>query len=65
MSNETERLIIGEGERAGWPISAPIVGDSGGYMMRWTKRGDGTFALEYWRSGDWIEVPVLSNPITL
>lgn len=65
MANESERLIIGEGERAGWPISAPITLNSDPYTMRWTKRGDGTFALEYCERGVWIEVPVLSNPITL
>jgi hypothetical protein len=47
---ETEkRIIIGQTEIAGMPISAPITKDpiylSNGLYICWKKRGDGTFAL--------------------
>lgn len=61
-----ERVIIGEGERAGLPVSAPIgpspVPQLPG-VLRWRKAGE-TFVLEqYGRSGccsfGWHEVPCI------
>lgn len=67
------RLIIGETERAGLPISAPVVkpDHSGQPIMqgalRWRKRPEGDFVLEqYGRHGccsyGWHEVPCIVEP---
>jgi hypothetical protein len=59
---EKQRIIIGESERAGLPISAPIemkrLGDTPATScpFRWHKKKD-SFSLEYWTGDDWMEVP--------
>ncbi len=68
MSNKPEesRLVIGEGERAGLPISAPIQSlDAPGTLVaeiRWHKR-DGYFALQWWNRSQqkWLDVPVVED----
>lgn len=59
-----ERIIIGEAERAGLPISAPVIHnetDCNAVGMRWVRR-DQSFALEVFREMfGWIEVPFFTR----
>lgn len=64
----SERIIIGESERAGHPISAPVEKSGDGFpstMIRWRHTGT-SFVLEQWKKnvhpsgkpfGIWVEVP--------
>jgi len=56
---EIKRIIIGENERAGLPISAPIADETETLpMLRW-RRNEHSFSLEYWctLTKKWREVP--------
>ena len=62
------RIIIGQNEIAGLPISAPIEKDDGAQFpkttVRWRKKGE-SFVLEQWKlenpkgptRGIWVEAP--------
>lgn len=66
----SERMIIGETEQAGLPISAPVETQGPDQIprttIRWRKK-DGSFVLEQWKlenprgptRGVWVEVPVV------
>lgn len=67
----TNRLVIGQHERAGHPISAPIESEGAGPItpgaLRWVHKKSGTFVLEqFGRKGcchiGWHEVPVIEEP---
>jgi len=66
------RIIIGESERAGLPISAPLqkphTGDVPEIKLRWRNTGT-SFVLELWRMVDnseskweWVEIPCVESP---
>lgn len=66
----TSRLVIGECERAGHPISAPVESERAGPVtpgaLRWVHKKSGTFVLEqFGRKGcchiGWHEVPVIEE----
>ena len=67
----SDRIIIGESQQAGLPISAPI-GEGGGRepflapSIRWVKRGgpQGHFVLEAFNgyTSQWQEVPFVDTP---
>ena len=64
-----DRVIIGDGAQAGWPISAKTYhpdgkGDFGMPPLRWAKRADSTFVLECYvfGFGKWVEVPLWETP---
>ena len=50
MNKPIERIIIGETELGGLPISAPVSEEAQPHRsptsLRWKKRADGSFALE-------------------
>lgn len=66
------RIIIGETERAGLPISAPVEKNIEYEIppttIRWLKKGD-SFVLEQWKlenprgptRGVWIEIPCVTQ----
>lgn len=61
--SEVNRVIIGEREQAGWPISAPVFNDkeeTSWPNMRWVKREDSTFELQYYNRG-WEPVPLMTE----
>ncbi len=66
------RIIIGESERAGLPISAPLqkpcVDEVPEIKLRWRNTGT-SFVLELWRlvsasesKWEWTEIPCVESP---
>jgi hypothetical protein len=61
----SKRVVIGEGERAGWPISAEVIHQGSSLPsapdVRW-RQMDGYFILEWFnhRTGAWQEVPCIA-----
>lgn len=63
--SKQERVIIGETERAGLPISAPLNPDNTLATLRWRNMG-ASFVLEQYiipvqGSGRWVEVPCVKG----
>jgi len=59
----SDRMIIGESERAGLPMSAPVSREQIiRTSVRWKHNGD-SFSLEFWNDCErrWIEVPVVGS----
>jgi hypothetical protein len=55
-------MIIGESERAGWPIQAPIATPDLNPAIRWVAKPTGVFVLEYQDPhAGWLEVPVVDQ----
>lgn len=56
---DAERIIIGESQHAGLPVSAPVTHDDHAWFgaMRWRHNGN-SFSLEHCgQDGKWREVP--------
>jgi hypothetical protein len=65
--DEQPRIIIGEGERAGLPISAIIKPHdySGGHVLRWRKNGSSFVLEQHTRQHGWTEIPFIEDPPTI
>lgn len=65
MADPERRMIIGESEQAGIPISAPIHDNNKPFIptMRW-RRDSNSFVLEQWREHalEWVEIPCVELP---
>lgn len=61
----SERIVLGEGERAGLPISARLLKEApaGLYKVRWRHCGT-HFVLEFFdmMAREWVEVPCQDMP---
>jgi hypothetical protein len=55
--SQPKRVIIGQSEIAGLPISAPVE-QRARANLRWRKKADSFVLEEVWR-GDWQEVPFI------